>query len=104
MRPEFEPTADQRALLESASAFGITQAEIAARLKIGEPAAQAFSGRANSRSTCSRVRPSKTSSLRIPDSFPFRFIQTRDARALCGKLSLKTTGLVTLRASVRTVF
>jgi hypothetical protein len=32
---EYEPTADQRALVESASAFGITQAET--RLKISEP-------------------------------------------------------------------
>jgi AraC-like DNA-binding protein len=34
---EYEPTADQRALVESASAFGITQAEIATQLKISEP-------------------------------------------------------------------
>jgi hypothetical protein len=33
---EFEPTAEQRALVESASAFGITQAEIANQLKIDE--------------------------------------------------------------------
>jgi AraC-like DNA-binding protein len=34
---EFEPTAEQRALVESASAFGLTQAEIATQLKISEP-------------------------------------------------------------------
>jgi hypothetical protein len=34
---EYVPTADQRALVESASAFGITQAEIATQLKISEP-------------------------------------------------------------------
>ena len=33
---EFEPTAEQRALVESASAIGITQAEIANQLKIDE--------------------------------------------------------------------
>jgi hypothetical protein len=37
MRPEYEPTAEQRALVESASAFGITQAEIATQLRISEP-------------------------------------------------------------------
>jgi DNA-binding NarL/FixJ family response regulator len=37
MPAEFEPTADQRALVESASAFGLTQAEIATQLKISEP-------------------------------------------------------------------
>jgi hypothetical protein len=37
MPAEFEPTTDQRALVESASAFGITQAEIATQLKISEP-------------------------------------------------------------------
>jgi DNA-directed RNA polymerase specialized sigma24 family protein len=37
MPAEYEPTADQRALVESASAFGFPQAEIAARLKISEP-------------------------------------------------------------------
>jgi hypothetical protein len=34
---EYEPTDAQRALVESASAFGITQAEIATQLKISEP-------------------------------------------------------------------
>src|SRR4029077_3038179 len=33
---EFEPTADQRALVESAAAFGLTQADIAQQLKIDE--------------------------------------------------------------------
>src|SRR6476619_54623 len=33
---EFEPTADQRALVESAAAFGLTQADIAEQLKIDE--------------------------------------------------------------------
>jgi len=33
---EYEPTAEQRALVESASAIGITQAEIANQLKIDE--------------------------------------------------------------------
>ena len=33
---EFAPTAEQRALVESASAFGITQAEIANQLGIQE--------------------------------------------------------------------
>jgi hypothetical protein len=33
---EFEPTADQRALVENASAFGLTQADIAEQLGIGE--------------------------------------------------------------------
>jgi hypothetical protein len=37
MPAEYVPTADQRALVESASAFGLTQAEIAAQLKISEP-------------------------------------------------------------------
>jgi AraC-like DNA-binding protein len=37
MRPEYVPTADQRALVVSASAFGLTQAEIATQLKISEP-------------------------------------------------------------------
>jgi hypothetical protein len=36
MRAEYEPTADQRALVESAAAFGLTQAEIAQQLKIDE--------------------------------------------------------------------
>jgi hypothetical protein len=36
MTAEYEPTADQRALVESASAFGITQAEIANQLGIDE--------------------------------------------------------------------
>jgi hypothetical protein len=36
MPAEYKPTADQRALVESASAFGITQAEIANQLKIDE--------------------------------------------------------------------
>jgi AraC-like DNA-binding protein len=36
MRAEYEPTADQRALVESASAFGLTQADIAEQLKIDE--------------------------------------------------------------------
>jgi DNA-binding NarL/FixJ family response regulator len=31
-----EPTADQRALVENAAAFGITQADIAEQLKIDE--------------------------------------------------------------------
>jgi DNA-binding NarL/FixJ family response regulator len=34
---EYEPTDPQRSLVESASAFGITQAEIATQLKISEP-------------------------------------------------------------------
>jgi AraC-like DNA-binding protein len=34
---EYVPTDAQRSLVESASAFGITQAEIAAQLKISEP-------------------------------------------------------------------
>ena len=34
---EYEPTDAQRSLVESASAFGITQAEIATQLKISEP-------------------------------------------------------------------
>jgi hypothetical protein len=34
---EYEPTDAQHSLVESASAFGITQAEIAAQLKISEP-------------------------------------------------------------------
>jgi hypothetical protein len=37
MRPEYVPTDAQRSLVESASAFGITQAEIATHLKISEP-------------------------------------------------------------------
>jgi hypothetical protein len=37
MPAEYEPTDAQRSLVESASAFGITQAEIAAQLKISEP-------------------------------------------------------------------
>jgi hypothetical protein len=36
MRAEYEPTAEQRALVENASAIGITQAEIANQLKIDE--------------------------------------------------------------------
>jgi len=36
MPTEYEPTAEQRALVESASAIGITQAEIANQLKIDE--------------------------------------------------------------------
>ena len=36
MPAEYEPTAEQRALVESASAIGITQAEIAIQLKIDE--------------------------------------------------------------------
>jgi hypothetical protein len=36
MRPEYEPTADQRALVESAAAFGVTQADIAEQLGIQE--------------------------------------------------------------------
>src|SRR4029077_5757640 len=36
MPAEYEPTAEQRALVESASAIGITQAEIANQLKIDE--------------------------------------------------------------------
>ena len=47
MPAEYEPTAEQRALVESASAIGITQAEIANQLK--EDAAQAFSGGAEQR-------------------------------------------------------
>jgi phage terminase large subunit-like protein len=34
MRAEYVPTADQRALVESAAAFGLTQADIAQQLKI----------------------------------------------------------------------
>jgi hypothetical protein len=34
---EYVPTDAQRSLVESASAFGITQAEIASQLKISEP-------------------------------------------------------------------
>jgi hypothetical protein len=33
---EYVPTADQRALVENAAAFGITQADIAEQLKIDE--------------------------------------------------------------------
>ena len=33
---EYVPTADQRALVENAAAFGLTQADIAAQLKIDE--------------------------------------------------------------------
>jgi hypothetical protein len=36
MPAEFEPTADQRALVESAAAFGINQADIANQLNIDE--------------------------------------------------------------------
>jgi hypothetical protein len=36
MRAEYEPTAEQRALVENASAIGLTQAEIANQLKIDE--------------------------------------------------------------------
>jgi hypothetical protein len=36
MPAEYEPTADQRALVESAAAFGLTQADIAQQLKIDE--------------------------------------------------------------------
>jgi predicted transcriptional regulator len=36
MPAEYVPTAEQRALVESASAIGITQAEIANQLKIDE--------------------------------------------------------------------
>jgi hypothetical protein len=42
MPVEYVPTADQRALVENAAAFGLTQADIAEHL---EDAAQAFSGR-----------------------------------------------------------
>jgi DNA-binding CsgD family transcriptional regulator len=41
---EYALTADQRALVESASAFGLTQAEIAAQLKISADVEQAFPG------------------------------------------------------------
>ena len=37
MTAEYVPTDAKRALVESASAFGITQAEIATQLKISEP-------------------------------------------------------------------
>src|ERR1700731_836429 len=37
MPAEYVPTDAHRALVESASAFGITQAEIATQLKISEP-------------------------------------------------------------------
>ena len=37
MTAEYVPTDAQRSLVESASAFGITQAEIATQLKISEP-------------------------------------------------------------------
>ena len=36
MPAEYEPTAEQRALVESASAIGITQADVAEQLKIDE--------------------------------------------------------------------
>jgi hypothetical protein len=36
MRAEYVPTADQRSLVESAAAFGLTQADIAQQLKIDE--------------------------------------------------------------------
>jgi hypothetical protein len=36
MPPEYVPTADQRALVENAAAFGITQADIAEQLGIQE--------------------------------------------------------------------
>ena len=36
MPAEYVPTADQRALVENAAAFGITQADIAEQLKIYE--------------------------------------------------------------------
>ena len=36
MPAEYEPTADQRALVESAAAFGLTQADIANQLGIQE--------------------------------------------------------------------
>ena len=36
MRAEYVPTADQRALVENAAVFGITQADIAEQLKIDE--------------------------------------------------------------------
>jgi hypothetical protein len=36
MRPEYEPTADQRALVENAAAFGLTQTDIAEQLGIAE--------------------------------------------------------------------
>jgi hypothetical protein len=37
MPAEYVPTDAHRALVDSASAFGITQAEIATQLKISEP-------------------------------------------------------------------
>jgi hypothetical protein len=39
---EYEPTDAQRSLVENASAFGITQAEIATQLKISEPMRKHF--------------------------------------------------------------
>jgi DNA-directed RNA polymerase specialized sigma24 family protein len=36
MTAEYVPTADQRSLVESAAAFGLTQADIAQQLKIDE--------------------------------------------------------------------
>ena len=36
MTAEYEPTDDQRALVENAAAFGLTQADIAEQLGIGE--------------------------------------------------------------------
>jgi hypothetical protein len=36
MRPEYEPTDSQRALVENAAAFGLTQADIAQQLGIDE--------------------------------------------------------------------
>ena len=36
MPAEYEPTAEQRALVENAAAFGLTQADIAERLNIDE--------------------------------------------------------------------
>ena len=44
---EYEPTADKRALVENAAAFGLTQADIAQQLNVD--AAQAFPGRAEQR-------------------------------------------------------
>jgi DNA-binding NarL/FixJ family response regulator len=64
MPAEYVPTADQRALVENAAAFGITQADIAEQLGIQEKTLRKHFRRelngANSRSTCSRVKPSRS--------------------------------------------
>ena len=95
---EFEPTADQRALVQNAAAFGINQADIANQLNIDEKTLRKHFreelnsgkfglGDAKSRSVLDE-RALVCGRHIFGWHFPFRVAQLRDARARGGKLRL----------------